>query len=135
MRFNIWDLDVYMAKILVVEDDQFLRDLYSELLTEEGYSVELASDGEEGYHKANGGGFDLVLLDIMLPKIDGLEVLRRLKANPPKVNNGPVVLLTNLGQDAIIKEGFSLGATGYIIKSAMTPDQVLTEVKVFLKKN
>lgn len=124
-----------MARILVVEDDQFLRDLYNELLTEEGYTVELAGDGEEGHMKASAGGFDLVLLDIMLPKIDGLEVLRRLKNTPPKVHNGPVVLLTNLGQDAIIKEGFSLGATGYIIKSAMTPDQVLNEVKVFLKKS
>ena len=66
--------------------------------------------------------------------MDGLEVLRRLRDHKPKTPNGPVVLLTNLGQDAIIKEGFSLGATGYIIKSAMTPDQVLEEVKVFLKQ-
>lgn len=124
-----------MAKILIVEDDQFLRDLYNELLTEAGYEITLAQDGEEGLEKASVGGFDLVLLDIMLPKIDGLEVLRRLKENKPKFPNGPVVLLTNLGQDAIIKEGFSLGATGYIIKSAMTPDQVLDEVKVFLKQN
>lgn len=124
-----------MSRILVVEDDQFLRDLYNELLTEEGYTVELAGNGEDGHEKASAGGFDLILLDIMLPKIDGLEVLRRLKAHPAKAANGPIVLLTNLGQDAIIKEGFSLGATGYIIKSAMTPDQVLSEVKVFLKKN
>jgi CheY-like chemotaxis protein len=124
-----------MAKILIVEDDQFLRDLYNELLTEAGYEITLAQDGEEGLEKASVGGFDLVLLDIMLPKMDGLEVLRRLKENKPKFPNGPVVLLTNLGQDAIIKEGFSLGATGYIIKSAMTPDQVLDEVKVFLKQN
>lgn len=124
-----------MSRILVVEDDQFLRDLYNELLTEEGYTVELAGNGEDGHEKAKVGGFDLILLDIMLPKIDGLEVLRRLKAHPAKAANGPIVLLTNLGQDAIIKEGFSLGATGYIIKSAMTPDQVLSEVKVFLKKN
>jgi DNA-binding response OmpR family regulator len=123
------------AKILVVEDDQFLRDLYNELLTEAGYTVETAADGEEGLIKARGGGFDLVLLDIMLPKLDGLGVLRGLKDKAPSSPNGPVVLLTNLGQDAIIKEGFNLGATGYIIKSAMTPEQVLSEVKVFLKQN
>ena len=67
--------------------------------------------------------------------MDGLEILRRVKDNPPAAKNGPVVLLTNLGQDSIIKEGFSLGASGYLIKSAMNPDQVLSEVKVFLSKN
>lgn len=124
-----------MAKILVIEDDQFLRDLYTELLTGEGYNVQVGVNGEEGFAKISEGGYDLVLLDIMLPKIDGLEVLRRVKNQPPKVANGPIILLTNLGQDAIIKEAFALGATGYIIKSAMTPDQVLAEVKVFLKKS
>ena len=121
-------------RILVVEDDQFLRELYDELLREEGYEVDLASDGQEGLDKATAGGYNLVLLDIMLPKIDGLDVLRKLKAAPPKKPNGPTVLLTNLGQDSIIKEGFTLGASGYLIKSAMNPDQVLNEVKVFLNK-
>ncbi|MDP2671250.1 MAG: response regulator [bacterium] len=122
-------------KILVVEDDQFLRELYDELLSGEGYEVSVAADGQEGFDKVSAGGFDLVLLDIMLPKIDGLEVLRKLKETPPKQANGPTVLLTNLGQDSIIKEGFSLGAAGYLIKSAMNPDQVLNEVKVFLSKS
>jgi DNA-binding response OmpR family regulator len=121
-------------RILVVEDDQFLRDLYDELLREEGYDIELASDGEEGLSKMLKGGFDLVLLDIMLPKIDGLEVMRRVKKQKPEKPNGSIVLLTNLGQDSIIKEGFTLGASGYLIKSAMNPDQVLSEVKVFLTK-
>src|SRR3990167_11261405 len=121
-------------KILVVEDDQFLRELYEELLKEEGYIVDLASDGDIGLTKLQAGGYDLVLLDIMLPKIDGLEILRKLKESPPKSTNGPVVLLTNLGQDSIIKEGFNLGASGYLIKSAMNPDQVINEVKVFLSK-
>lgn len=122
-------------KILVVEDDEFLRELYDELLKGEGYDVSLAPDGELGLQQITAGGFDLVLLDIMLPKMDGLEILRHVKATPPKQKNGPVVLLTNLGQDSIIKEGFSLGAAGYLIKSAMNPDQVLSEVKVFLNKN
>ncbi len=121
-------------KILVVEDDQFLRELYDELLKEEGYEVTLAEDGEKGLAQIQKGGFDLILLDIMLPKIDGLEILRRVKNKPPEKQNGSTVLLTNLGQDSIIKEGFSLGASGYLIKSAMNPDQVLSEVKVFLSK-
>jgi len=121
-------------RILVVEDDQFLRDLYNELLREEGYEVDLSSDGEEGLTKMQKGGYDLILLDIMLPKIDGLEVLRRVNKQKPEKPNGSVVLLTNLGQDSIIKEGFNLGASGYLIKSAMNPDQVLSEVKAFLTK-
>ena len=122
-------------KILVVEDDQFLRELYNQLLTEEGYEVDLAADGEEGLSKISKGGYDLVLLDIMLPKMDGLEILRRYKKQPSEKPNGSVVLLTNLGQDSIIKEGFNLGASGYLIKSSMNPDQVLSEVKVFLTKS
>ncbi|MEX0621528.1 MAG: response regulator [Candidatus Woykebacteria bacterium] len=122
------------AKILVVEDDQFLRELYDELLKGEGYDVDLAPDGEIGLSKLQQGGYDLVLLDIMLPKIDGLEILRRVKNKPAEKPNGTVILLTNLGQDSIIKEGFNLGASGYLIKSAMNPDQVLSEIKVFLSK-
>jgi len=121
-------------KILVIEDDQFLLELYDELLKDEGYLVELAKDGEEGLNKFLEGGYDLVLLDIMLPKIDGLEILRKAQEKKPKKENGSVVLLTNLGQDSIIKEGFSLGATGYLVKSAMNPDQVLKEIQVFLSK-
>ena len=126
--------DKEVEKILVIEDDQFLRELYEELLKGEGYSVDLAEDGEKGLSKFLEGGYSLVLLDIMLPKIDGLEILRKAKDSKPKKENGPVVLLTNLGQDSIIKEGFSLGASGYLVKSAMNPDQVLKEVKVFLNK-
>ncbi len=124
-----------MSKIIVVEDDEFLRELYDELLKGEGYDVTLAVDGEEGLNHISEGGFDLVLLDIMLPKMDGLEILRHVKDKSPKLKNGPTVLLTNLGQDSIIKEGFALGASGYLIKSAMNPDQVLSEVKVFLNKS
>jgi len=121
--------------ILLVEDDEFLRQLYDELLKGEGYNVTLAADGQIGLEKMQQGGFDLILLDIMLPKMDGLEILRHIKEKPPATKSGPIVLLTNLGQDSIIKEGFALGASGYLIKSAMNPDQVLSEVKVFLSKS
>ena len=117
-----------------MEDDQFLREFYQELLTSEGFGVEVAVDGEMAVLKMRQGGFDLVLLDIMLPKKDGIQVLREIKLNPPKVPNGPIVCLTNLGQDAIIKQCFELGAQGYLIKSAMNPDQVLSEIHSFLQK-
>ncbi|MEK7617176.1 MAG: response regulator [Patescibacteria group bacterium] len=120
-------------KILIVEDDQFLREFYQELFMSEGYLVDVAVDGEVGLRKLLEGGYDLILLDIMLPKKDGLQLLRDLKVQPPKTANGPVVVLTNLGQDAVIKQCFELGAVGYLIKSALNPDQVLQEVKSYLK--
>lgn len=120
-----------MAHILLVEDDQFLRDLYVDLLTGEGYQMDTAEDGEVGLDKIRHGKYDLVLLDIMLPKKDGLALLKELTEDEKK-KAGQIVLLTNLGQEAIIKEGFSLGAVGYLIKSALAPDQVLSEVKNFL---
>jgi len=107
--------------------------MYHELLNDEGYAVTLARDGRDGLEKASQGGFNLVLLDIMLPKIDGLQILRTLKEK--KIKNGPIILLTNLGQDSIVKDGFKAGAAGYLIKSAMSPDQVLHEVRVFLNKS
>lgn len=119
-------------KILIVEDDQFLREFYQELLQAEGYIVDLAPDGEIASAKISQGGYDLVLLDIMLPKKDGLHVLRDNKAAPPKVSNGPVVILTNLGQDTIINQAFDLGASGYMVKSALNPDQVLNEIHNYL---
>lgn len=121
-------------KILVVEDDQFLRDFYQELLAGEGYTVDVAADGDVGLTKVLQGGWNLILLDIMLPRRDGLQILRELKAQPPVVPNGPIVLLTNLGNDTVINQAFDLGANGYLIKSAMNPDDVLTEVNNFLRK-
>lgn len=121
-------------RILIIEDDQFLREFYQELLSTEGYSVDVAVDGETAVQKIKEGGYDLILLDIMLPKKDGIQVLRETKLSPPKNANGPIVCLTNLGQDAIIKQCFKLGAQGYLIKSAMNPDQVLSEIHSFLQK-
>ncbi len=128
-------MDNQVKRILVVEDDQFLRELYQELLAGEGYLVDVAVDGAIALQKIQEGGFDLVLLDIMLPKMDGINVLKTLKISPPKKANGPIVCLTNLGQNTIIKECFDLGAAGYLIKSALNPDEVLTEIKAFLIKS
>lgn len=120
-------------KILIVEDDQFMREFYQELFQQEGYLVDVAADGEIGLNKIQGNEYHLILLDIMLPKKDGLQILRDLKIRPPKSQNVPIVVLTNLGQDAIIKQSFGLGAQGYLIKSALNPDQVLQEIKNYLK--
>lgn len=120
-------------KILIVEDDQFLREFYQELLQAEGIVVDVASDGEIASQKLHQGGYNLVLLDIMLPKKDGLQILRENKLNPSQQSNGPIVILTNLGQDSVIKIAFELGAAGFMIKSALNPDQVLGEIHNYLK--
>lgn len=122
-------------KILIAEDDELYRDILKELLQEEGFKVEEAGDGEEGLQKISNGGYTLVLLEIMLPQRGGLDILRQLRIQPPKQKNGPIILLVNLGQDHIIKEGFSLGAEGYLLKSGYTPDQIIREIHIFLSKD
>lgn len=117
-----------MKKILVVEDESFIADLYARQLTLAGYTVKIAKDGLVGLKTLETETFDLLLLDIMLPGLNGLELLKQWRAKSPQ-STMPVLLLTNLGQDAVIKEGFDLGAQGYLIKASYTPDQVVNEVK------
>lgn len=120
-------------KILIIEDDFFIRELYERQFEKEGYAITGAPDGPEGLLKANEIRPDLILLDIMLPKLNGLDLLRTLKSKP-ETKDIPVILLTNLGQESVIKEGFKIGAEGYLIKSAYTPSQIIEEVKEFLTK-
>lgn len=121
-------------KLLIVEDEQDIRELYSEILRGEGYEVTEAWDGEVGLKTALSGRFDIILLDVMLPKVDGLKILKEIKKKP-ELSKIPIILLTNLGADAVIKEAFTLGAEAYVIKSEYTPDQVINEVnKVFTQE-
>lgn len=120
-------------RILIVEDDQFLREFYQELLTDEGYQIDIAEDGEVASSKIKQGGYDLILLDIMLPKKDGIQILKEHKLAPSNKPNKGIVMLTNLGHDAVIEQCFQLGANGYLVKSAMNPDQVLVEIQNYLK--
>ncbi|MBI2034337.1 MAG: response regulator [Candidatus Levybacteria bacterium] len=122
-----------LAKILIVEDDQLLRDLYVEYLKSEGYIVDIAVDGEEGLLKIKGGGWDLVLLDIILPKLDGIDVMRQFKKLNRPVKKPIVLFLTNLDKDSEIKEALSLG-DGYLIKSQLTPEDLLREIRSYLAK-
>ena len=123
-----------MEKILLIEDDTLVSNLYIRTLSIEGYSVDLVADGQVGLEKILAGGYDLVLLDIMLPKKDGLEILKEAQKKKPQKANGPIIILTNLDQDSIIKKGFDFGANGYLIKSSMDPNQLLLEVRAFLRK-
>ena len=117
-------------RIIIIEDDTFLRDLYVEMLRDEGYTVDTALDGEEGILKLRSNGYDLALLDIMMPKKDGLQVLREVQESRTTC---PIVMLTNLGQDQVIKDALKLGAAGYLIKSSLAPDQVVAKVAEFLE--
>lgn len=120
-------------KILIVEDDGYIRDVYQEILQETGFEVAIAIDGQEGFVKASEGGYDLILLDMMMPKFNGLEFLKALKDKPPKKPNGMVVLLTNLAHDTVIQEALKAGAKSFLIKSDLTPDQLVEKVKSFLE--
>lgn len=121
-------MDPRQKKILLVEDEDFIRELYVRQLTKEGFQVKSAVDGQSGLNILKTETFDLLLLDIMLPGMNGLQVLREFKTHNP---SSPMItiLLTNLGQEAVIKEGFELGAQAYLIKASYTPDQVVNEVK------
>ncbi len=119
-------------KVLVVDDEESVREIYRHEFTNSGYQVVTASDGEEGLLKAGEAHPDVILLDIMLPKMSGIDVLRALKENE-LTKKIMVLLLTNLGEETIIKEGFELGADGYLLKVSYTPAQVVDEVKKALE--
>ena len=118
-------------KILVVDDEDPVREIYNKEFTSSGFKVVLASDGEQGLLKAGEEIPDLVLLDVMMPKMSGIDTLKVLKKNE-LTKEIPILLLTNLGEEQIIKEGFSLGADGYLLKVSYTPAQVVEECRKFL---
>lgn len=120
-------------KILLIEDEDFIRDLYKRQFEKEGFIIEGYAKGKEGLAAAQQNSYDLLLLDIMLPDTNGIDILKELKSNA-STKNLPIVMLTNLGQDSVIKEGFTLGADGYLIKASFTPDQIVTEVSNILSQ-
>jgi two-component system alkaline phosphatase synthesis response regulator PhoP len=124
-----------MAKIAIIEDDQLLSQMYSKKFEKDGYEVINAEDGEEGLklikkHKPN-----LVLLDIMMPKMNGLQVLQAIKEDPDEqVKTTPVIMLTNLGRtDEDVHRGLELGAVSYLVKRKVKPVDVVIKVKEILR--
>ncbi|MBI3341684.1 response regulator [Candidatus Curtissbacteria bacterium] len=120
------------TRILLIEDDQLVREAYEEALRGEGFDVEIAADGQEGLNKARLGGYSIILLDMMLPKIDGLGILRGLRQEPPQVKNGPVLLLTNLSHDPVINQAMDLGASAALIKSDIDPGLLIESIKAYV---
>lgn len=120
-----------MAKILIVEDDPLMSRMYQKIFTFEGYEVEVASDGQEGLSKAKNIKPTLILLDVMMPKMNGLQVLDSLKADE-QMKAIPVIMLTNLAGQQDAETALAKGAVKYIIKSEYEPKQVTNMVKEVL---
>lgn len=115
-------------KILIVDDDSMISDMYLMKFTEDGFDASTASDGKTALEKIESENPDIVLLDIVMPQMDGFDVLKELgkKGILRKIK---VILLSNVGQKEDVERGLSLGATEYIIKANFTPSEVLEKVK------
>ncbi|PKL72384.1 response regulator [Candidatus Kuenenbacteria bacterium HGW-Kuenenbacteria-1] len=118
-------------KILIVEDDFFLRKLCQKKLEQKEFEVFLAEDGNKGIEEAKKNQPDLILLDIILPGINGFEVLKTLKKDLATASI-PIVLLSNLGQKEDIDKGLALGANDYLIKAHFSPQEIVDKIEEVL---
>ena len=121
-----------MKKILLIEDDPFLVEIYSTKLKEAGFSVVVAGDGDGGLKKMKEGVPDLLLLDIVLPGLNGWEILRDIEEDK-NLSNLKIVILSNLGEKEEVEKGLKLGAVRYLVKAHYTPSEVVEEIKKILK--
>ncbi len=120
-----------MTTILITEDDPLMSRMYQKIFTFEGFQVEMAADGQEGLDKARELKPTMILLDVMMPKLNGLQVLEKLKADP-ETKTIPVVMLTNLAGQQDAEAALAKGAIKYIVKSEYEPKQVADMVKELL---
>ncbi|MBI3115402.1 MAG: response regulator [Candidatus Kerfeldbacteria bacterium] len=116
------------TKIVLVEDDTFLAGMYITKLTMEHFDVRLATDGKQGLKLIQDEQPDLVLLDIILPKLSGFDILKEVRQDP-RFKNLPILLLTNLGAREDVERGLALGATDYLIKAHFLPTEVVGKIK------
>lgn len=122
-----------MAKVLIVDDDPFILDMYVLKFKQDGFDVEIATDGKKVLQQVKDTKPDVVLLDVIMPFADGFEVLKQMK-NDPSMKDIQVIMLTNLGQKEDIEKSLALGAADYIIKAHFTPSEVVNKVKDFLAR-
>ncbi len=118
--------------LLLVEDDIFLRGLMKKKIEMEGYSVIEAENGKIALEKLRENEISLVLLDLIMPEVDGFEVLESVSKDP-KLSKIPIIVLSNLGQKEKIDEAMALGAKDYIIKAHLTPSEIIEVIKKYLK--
>lgn len=123
-----------MAKVLLIEDDPLIYRLYKKLFTLEKFEIQLAQNGQEGLDKLKTFQPDIILLDIMMPTMNGLEVLSKLKSEP-STKDIPVVVLTNIADMNITNRAISAGAVQCIIKSQTDPSEVVSSVRGVLHRD
>lgn len=123
----------FKSKVLLVEDEKMLADMYVAKFSKEGISILKAEDGAVGLELAKKHKPDVVLLDIILPKLDGFAVLKELRKDPTTANTH-ILLLSNLGQEEDVKKGKQMGADDYFIKANHTPGEIVEKVKYLLTK-
>jgi CheY-like chemotaxis protein len=117
--------------VLLVEDTELIRRIYHDKLAEEGYSVLTAGDGLEALNAVRANKVDLVLLDLVMPRMGGLEALEAMKADP-RTRDIPVLILSNLGQDPDVRMGLELGAVDYLVKNSAKPADVSKKIRLTL---
>ena len=121
------------TKILVVEDEEILLTALSEELLQEGFEVVQAHDGVEGVEKAGSEKPDLILLDLVMPRLDGIGALKQMKDNP-EIKNIPVVILTNLSDYDKVSDALALGAMDYLVKANYRMEELINKIKVVLER-
>ncbi len=120
-------------KILIVEDDKFFRDLVSQKISQEGFEVAEAPDARKALEMLPTENPSLIILDLILPGMDGFEFLEKVKADA-KFKDIPVIILSNLGQKEEIERGITLGAADFLVKVNFTPDEVAEKIKETFQK-
>ena len=120
-------------KVLIIEDDKFLRELINRKLQSKNFETVLAIDGETGLDLITKETPDIVLLDLILPGINGFEVLTKVKENE-KIKDIPVIILSNLGQKDDIEKGMGIGAADYLVKAHFTPSEIIEKINQILAK-
>src|SRR5262245_36120265 len=123
-----------MKKILIVEDDPVVAHIYKSRLEKEGYEVEVSPDGQTGFYRIHEFHPDAVLLDLMLPKMNGVEILKKIRAQP-QFTKTPIIVFTNAYVPNMIQEAFQAGATQVFNKATLTPRQVIDALQTAMYLN
>lgn len=122
-----------MKKILIVEDDFYIRDIYKICFEGNGYEADTVDDGDGAIEKTKNTLYDMILLDVMLPKMNGIEVLKVLRSPNSSHFKVPIFLISNLGQEDVVKEALKIGANDYILKANLTPQMLVEKISAYFE--